>query len=83
MVNLVITKTIRITGSIPNVTRILHSNLPVFDYKIEKVDSSLILTVTVPTEGFLIELLRRLKDKKNRKGTVIEIIDSGDGDGKQ
>jgi hypothetical protein len=79
VVKLTVTKTIEISGKIPNVVSILN-NFPTFDYKIVKHEDGLILTVTFLTEGFFVELLRRLKDKKNRKGTVVKITESSGGD---
>ena len=68
---------LKITGPKPNVEKIV-SNFLVYNFSIQEIENYILLEVDVPTTSGLKELVRRLKAKKDRKGTVIEIIEMSD-----
>ena len=76
-------RNIKISGTIiPGLIKIL-SCYPNFGYSIEKKSDAIFLTVELASAQSLNELLRRLKNKKNRRGTVVEVITGGDYEGGQ
>jgi hypothetical protein len=65
---------LRITGTRPRIEKILERFL-IYELSIQETADSSILKLSVPTPAALKEIARRLKAKKDRPGTKVEILE--------
>jgi hypothetical protein len=65
---------LKITGTKPKIEKILD-NFLIYNFSLHEDSGSVILELSVPTPAALKEIARRLKAKKDRPGTKVEILE--------
>jgi len=68
---------LKITGRKPKIEKILADFL-VYNFSVDKAEDSIILKLSVPTAKGLGEIVRRLKAKKDRPDTQVEVVEMGE-----